>query len=48
MPLVFDENNKDKKEMKEDYEEQLESLYAEVGKFTTLLSWIKKVYNLHH
>src|SRR5699024_349664 len=42
MPQVFEKQNKDLEKMKADYEEKLENLYAEVGKLTTQLSWIKK------
>src|SRR5699024_4859058 len=42
MPQIFHKQNKDKEKMKADYDKQLESLYAEVGKLTTQLSWVKK------
>lgn len=42
MPQIFNKQNKDQEKMKADYEERLENLYAEVGKLTTQLSWIKK------
>ncbi|MFK3988522.1 IS3 family transposase [Exiguobacterium mexicanum] len=42
MPQVFKKQNKDQEKMRADYEEKLENLYAEVGKLTTQLSWIKK------
>src|SRR5699024_3875880 len=42
MPQVFEKQNKDLEKMKVDYEKQLESLYSEVGKLTTQLSWLKK------
>src|SRR5699024_6785231 len=48
MPQVFEKQNKDLEKMKVDYEKQLESLYSEVGKLTTQLSWLKKksgIYN---
>ena len=48
MPQVFERKNKDLNKMKADYEKQLENLYAEVGRLTTQLSWIKKksgIYN---
>lgn len=48
MPQVFEKQNKDMEKMKAAYEEQLENLYAELGKVTTQLSWIKKksgIYN---
>lgn len=48
MPQIFKKQNKDQEKMKADYEEQLENLYAEVGKLTTQLSWIKKKSGIHH
>jgi hypothetical protein len=30
--------------MKEEYDEQIENLYAEVGKLITQLSWLKKIW----
>src|SRR5699024_5990593 len=48
MHQVFEKQNKDLKKMKVDYEKQLESLYSEVEKLTTQLSWLKKksgIYN---
>lgn len=42
MPQIFETNNKKVNQMKEDYENQMENLYAEVGRLTTQLSWLKK------
>ncbi|KGP70767.1 transposase [Pontibacillus yanchengensis Y32] len=42
MPQIFETNNKKVDQMKEDYENQIENLYAEVGRLTTQLSWLKK------
>ncbi|MCU9602312.1 IS3 family transposase [Pallidibacillus thermolactis] len=42
MPQLFQKQNKDQEKMKADYEEQIENLYAEVGRLTTQLSWLKK------
>ena len=42
MPHIFKKQNKDQEKMKADYEEKIENLYAEVGKLTTQLSWVKK------
>lgn len=47
MPQVFESPNKDLNKLKADYEEQLENLYAEIGKLTTELSWIKKKSGLY-
>ena len=46
MPQLFQKQNKDQEKMKADYEEQIENLYAEVGRLTTLLSWLKKIWHL--
>lgn len=42
MSQVFKKQNQDMEKMKADYEKQLDSLYSEVGKLTTQLSWLKK------
>lgn len=42
MPLVFEKENKKSDKMKADYEKQIENLYAEVGRLSTQLSWLKK------
>lgn len=42
MPQIFEKQNKDLEKMKAEHEEQVENLYAEVGKLTTQLSWLKK------
>jgi transposase len=42
MPQLFDKHNKKIDKMKTDYEDQIENLYAEVGRLTTQLSWLKK------
>ena len=42
MPQLFGNENKKLEQIKTQYEEQIESLYAEVGKLTTQLSWLKK------
>ncbi len=39
---LFVDDRKGITKMKNDYEQQIEELYAEVGKLTTQLSWIKK------
>ena len=48
MPQLFQKQNKDQEKMKADYEEQIENLYAEVGRLTTQLSWIKKKSGIYH
>lgn len=42
MPQVFSKDNKKVDQMKADYEEQFENLYAEIGCLTMQLSWLKK------
>lgn len=42
MPQLFAKENKKVDQMKADYEQQIENLYAEVGRLTTQLSWLKK------
>lgn len=48
MPQIFKKQNKDQEKMKADYEQKLESLYAEVGKLTTQLAWIKKKSGIYY
>ncbi len=45
MPQLFERENKKVDQMKEEYEDQIENLYAEVGRLTTQLSWLKKIWN---
>jgi len=42
MPQLFMKDNKKQEQLVSDYEEQIQNLYAEVGKLTTQLSWLKK------
>ncbi len=42
--VVFKDENKPLKKQKARYEKKIESLYTEVGKLTTQLSWLKKKY----
>ncbi|AIQ11225.1 transposase [Paenibacillus durus] len=39
---LFVDDRKGITKMKKEYEQQIEDLYAEVGKLTTQLSWLKK------
>ncbi|XMB26065.1 transposase [Paenibacillus sp. BR2-3] len=39
---LFVDDRKGVTKMKKEYEQQIEELYAEVGKLTTQLSWLKK------
>jgi putative transposase len=41
LPSLF-ENRDSTAELKEAYEQQLTELYAEIGKLTTQLAWLKK------
>lgn len=42
MPQLFTKENKKQDLLLSDYEDQIQNLYAEVGKLTTQLSWLKK------
>jgi transposase len=42
LPQLFVDDRKGITKMKQDYEQQIDELYAEVGKLTTQLSWLKK------
>jgi len=46
LPQVFTDENKTVNAMKTDYEKQIEDLYAEVGRLTTQLNWLKKIRSL--
>lgn len=48
MPQIFEKQNKDLEKMKAEHEEQVENLYAEVGKLTTQLSWLKKKSGIYY
>lgn len=39
---LFVDDRKNINKMKKDYEQKIDELYAEVGKLTTQLSWLKK------
>lgn len=39
---LFVDDRKGITKMKQEYEQQIDELYAEVGKLTTQLSWLKK------
>jgi transposase len=41
MPQIFSKNDKAERKSVE-YEQKIEDLYAEVGRLTTQLSWLKK------
>lgn len=41
-PQLFVDDRKDITKMKNEYEQKIDKLYAEVGKLTTQLSWLKK------
>ncbi len=45
MPQLFERENKKVDHMKEEYEDQIENLYAEIGRLTTQLSRLKKIWN---
>lgn len=42
LPQLFTKQTKKQEKMKVDYEDQIENLYAEVGRLTPQLSWLKK------
>jgi transposase len=42
LPQLFEQGSKKGKEEKEAYEQKIGSLYKEIGKLTTELSWLKK------
>jgi len=42
MPELFERDGKSEKALKARHEAQIEELFAEIGKLTTQLSWLKK------
>jgi transposase-like protein len=42
LPDVFDDEHKDEKALKSEHDRQLKELYAEIGKLSTQLAWLKK------
>jgi len=42
MAGLFDDHSKSEQAIKARYESQIDELYAEIGKLTTQLSWLKK------
>src|SRR5690625_3744197 len=48
LPQVFSNEGKKMDKMKAEYESRIEDLYAEVGRVTTQLSWLKKKSGLFH
>lgn len=42
LPDVFDDEHKDEKALKIEHDRQLKELYAEIGKLSTQLAWLKK------
>lgn len=42
LPSLFTDRHNEAAALKADYEKQLQELYAEVGKLTTQLAWLKK------
>jgi len=41
-PDIFEDERKDERAQKAEHERELKELYAEIGKLTTQLSWLKK------
>jgi len=42
LPVLFDEERKSEKALKEVHERQVQELYAEIGRLTTQLNWLQK------
>ena len=42
LPDIFEDERKDEKAQKAEHERELKELYAEIGKLTTQLAWLKK------
>ena len=42
LPDIFEDERKDEKAQKAEHERELKELYAEIGKLSTQLNWLKK------
>jgi len=42
LPKIFDDNRKSEKAMEVAYEQKTSALYAEIGRLSTQLAWLKK------
>jgi transposase-like protein len=42
LATLFGPNHRDEKALKAEYEKRLEELYAEIGRLTTQVNWLKK------
>ena len=42
LPGLFEDDHKSEKALEAEYERQVKELYAEIGKLTTQLAWLKK------
>jgi putative transposase len=41
---LFSQNHKGESALKAEYEKRLEELYAEIGRLTTQVNWLKKIW----
>lgn len=44
MPRIFNKENAEAEKLKKEYEKQTEELYAQLGKLTAQIEWLKKKY----
>lgn len=42
LPVLFEDERKSEKALKEAHERQVQELYAEIGRLTTQLNWLQK------
>lgn len=42
LPSLFEKTDTDQRAEKEEHEKQLQELYAQIGRLTTQVSWLKK------
>lgn len=50
LPQLFERGDKQGNEieqLKSEHEKQVEELYAQIGKLTTQLNWLKKIWSFH-
>ena len=45
LPDIFEDELKDEKAQKAEHEREIKELYAEIGKLSTQLNWLKKIWH---
>jgi len=48
LPQLFEDNHKEEQKRIEEHDKQVNELYAEIGRLTTQLAWLKKKSGIEH